>query len=188
MTKSRCPWNARDELLIRYHDEEWGVTVHDDRTHFEFLTLDGFQAGLSWSIVLKKRENFRDAFDGFDPEIIARYSDHKLEELAQNAGIIRNRMKIKATVKNAKVFLNIQKEFGSFDTFIWDVNGPALMNQFESLSEIPASTTVSDRMSKELKQRGFSFVGTTICYAYMQSAGMVNDHIVSCFRYKECLV
>jgi DNA-3-methyladenine glycosylase I len=184
--KERCPWPGNDELMIRYHDTEWGVPLHDDRKLFEFLVLDAFQAGLSWSIVLKKRENFRRAFDNFDPPKISRYTKKKMESLLKNDGIIRNRLKIEATVSNARAFLDIKKEFGSFDKYIWQfVNGKPIVSKWKTLRQIPASSPESDTMSKDLKSRGFRFVGTTICYAFMQAAGMVNDHIVSCFRYKE---
>ncbi len=182
----RCPWPAEDELMIAYHDEEWGVPVHDDRKHFEFLVLDAFQAGLNWSIMLKKRENFRKAFDNFEPEKIARYSDRKIEALLTDASIIRNRLKINSSISNAKLFLGVQKEFGSFDAFIWQfVDGEVRLNKWKRLAQLPASTRQSDNMSEALKQRGFKFVGSTICYAYMQAAGLVNDHLVSCYRYRE---
>jgi DNA-3-methyladenine glycosylase I len=162
------------------------VPVHDDRKLFEFIVLDGFQAGLSWSTILNKRENFRKAFDNFQPEIIANYDESKIENLLQDAGIIRNKLKIRATVSNAKCFLEIQKEFGTFDQYIWQfTNGKTIVNKCRKLGDIPVSTKESDAMSKDLKQRGFKFVGTTICYAFMQAAGMVNDHMVDCFRYKE---
>ena len=182
----RCDWPGADELMLKYHDEEWGTPVHDDRKWFEYITLDAFQAGLSWSIVLKKRENFRIAFDNFEPEKIAKYDETKYTELTQDAGIIRNRAKIKATITNAQAFLKIQKEFGSFDKFIWQLfDNQPIVNKWKNTNEIPASTPDSDTLSKELIARGFKFVGTTICYAFMQGAGIVNDHLVSCFRYKE---
>jgi len=182
----RCDWPGSDELMIKYHDEEWGVTNHDDLKWFEYITLDAFQAGLSWAIVLKKRENFRKAFDNFDPVIISKYDQIKIDELIQDAGIIRNKLKINATISNAKAFLKVQKEFGNFDNYIWQfVNGNPIVNQWKSIAELPASTPESDMLSKDLKSHGFKFVGTTICYAFMQSAGMVNDHLVTCFRYKE---
>lgn len=182
MTK-RCDW-AKNELAIRYHDEEWGVPIHDDRKLFELLILEGAQAGLSWDTVLAKRENYRKAFDGFDPQVVARYDDEKHAELLQNAGIIRNRLKIASATKNAKSFLAIQKEFGSFDAYLWRfVNGKPIINRRESIADIPATTELSDAISKDLKKRGFTFVGSTIVYAYMQSAGLVNDHITSCFCY-----
>lgn len=181
----RCDWPGSDELMIKYHDEEWGVTNHDDLKWFEYITLDAFQAGLSWAIVLKKRENFRKAFDNFDPVIISKYDQIKIDELIQDAGIIRNKLKINATISNAKAFLKVQKEFGNFDNYIWQfVNGNPIVNQWKSIAELPASTPESDMLSKDLKSHGFKFVGTTICYAFMQSAGMVNDHLVTCFRYK----
>ena len=184
--KQRCEWPADNDLMLKYHDEEWGTPVHDDRLWFEFITLDAFQAGLSWSIVLNKRENFRAAMDNFEPNKIAKYDENKNDELVQNAGIIRNKAKIKATINNAKAFLEIQNEFGSFDKFIWSLfNGKPIINKWKSTSEIPASTPESDKLSKELLERGFKFVGTTICYAFMQGAGIVNDHLVDCFRYKE---
>ena len=171
--------------MIKYHDEEWGVPLHDDKKLFEFLVLDAFQAGLSWSTILNKRENFRKAFDGFDYKKIAKYSDKDFERLIMDAGIIRNRLKILATIENAKQFMEIQKEFGSFDKYIWGfVNGKPLVNNFKSLKEIPAKTEISDEMSKDLKKRGFKFVGSTICYAFMQAAGLVNDHTLNCFRRK----
>lgn len=172
--------------MIAYHDEEWGVPLHDDRKLFEFLVLDAFQAGLSWRTILHKRENFRLAFDGFDAKLIARYKKRKIGQLLENAGIVRNRMKIEATVANAKVFLRVQGEYGSFDSYIWQfVGGQPKQNRWRSLKRLPASTPDSDRMSKDLKERGFKFVGSTICYAFMQAAGMVNDHLVNCFRYEE---
>ena len=183
---SSCGWPGSNELMQKYHDEEWGIPNHDDRKWFEYITLDAFQAGLSWAIVLKKRENFRKAFNNFDPKIITKYDQIKVDELIQDAGIIRNKLKINATISNAKVFLEVQKEYGSFDKYIWQfVNGKPIVNNWENISELPASTPESDMLSKDLKSRGFKFVGTTICYAFMQSAGMVNDHIVHCFRYKE---
>jgi DNA-3-methyladenine glycosylase I len=175
--------------MIKYHDEEWGTPVHDDRLWFEFITLDAFQAGLSWSIVLNKRENFREAMDNFVPEKIAQYDENKYNELVQNTGIIRNRAKIKATITNAKAFIEIQKEFGSFDKYIWQVfDNKPIVNKWKTTSEIPASTPDSDKLSKDLIDRGFKFVGTTICYAFMQGAGIVNDHLVDCFRYKQLTI
>ncbi len=172
--------------MIAYHDEEWGVPLHDDRKLFEFLVLDAFQAGLSWRTILHKRENFRLAFDDFDAQLIARYKKRKIGQLLENAGIVRNRMKIEAAVGNAKAFLRVQSEYGSFDSYIWQfVGGQPKQNRWKSLKRLPASTPDSDRMSKDLKERGFKFVGTTICYAFMQAAGMVNDHLVQCFRYEE---
>jgi DNA-3-methyladenine glycosylase I len=183
----RCPWPGQHTLAIAYHDQEWGVPVHDDYKHFEFLVLDAFQAGLSWNTILNKRENFRKAFDNFDFEKIAKYTEKKIEQLMKDEGIIRNQLKIRATVSNAIAFMKVQKEFGSFDKYIWQfTNGKTLVNKVENLSEVPAKTTVSDAMSKDLQKRGFKFVGSTICYAYMQAAGIVNDHWVGCFRHKEC--
>ena len=184
--KTSCEWPVDDDLMIAYHDEEWGVPLHDDRKLFEFLVLDAFQAGLSWRTILHKRENFRLAFDAFDAKLIARYKKRKIGQLLQNAGIVRNKMKIEATVGNAKAFLGVQSEYGSFDSYIWEfVGGKPKQNRWRSLKRLPASTPASDRMSKDLKDRGFKFVGTTICYAFMQAAGMVNDHLVKCFRYEE---
>ena len=189
MTRSssdRCPWPGDLPLMIDYHDTEWGVPLHDDRKHFEFFLLDAAQAGLSWRTVLLKRENYRKAFDGFDPAKVSRYSQARLAKLAENPGIIRNRLKIQSAVTNAQRFLEVQEEFGSFDQFIWRfVDGRPQVNRFLSVSEVPARSAESDAMSKELKGRGFTFVGSTICYAYMQAAGMVNDHLVGCFRHAE---
>jgi DNA-3-methyladenine glycosylase I len=182
---TRCPWPT-DELYIAYHDTEWGVPVHDDRLLFEYLILEGAQAGLSWHTVLKKRENYRVAFDNFNAEKIARYGDKKITELMNNAGIIRNRLKIHATIQNAKSFLKVRAEFGSFDQYIWSfVNGKPVQNRRNGMKEVPAKTEISDAMSKDLLKRGFKFVGSTICYAYMQAVGMVNDHHVTCFRHKQ---
>jgi DNA-3-methyladenine glycosylase I len=182
----RCSWAGDDPLYVDYHDREWGVPVHDDRTLFEFLILEGAQAGLSWITILRKRENYRQAFDGFDPQKIARYRQARIEKLLGNAGIVRNRLKVASTVTNAKAFLAVQKELGSFDHFIWGfVDGEPKINAWKSLAEVPASTPESDAMSKELKRRGFKFVGSTICYAFMQAVGMVNDHVVDCFRYRD---
>ena len=184
--KKRCKWCGDDSLYIKYHDEEWGVPVHDDQKLFEMLILEGAQAGLSWITVLKKRENYRQAFNNFDALKISRYSETKIEKLLQNPGIIRNKLKVKAAVTNAKAFLKVQKEFESFDKYIWQfVDHKPIVNKFEKLSEIPAKTEISDKMSKDLKKRGFKFVGSTICYAFMQACGMVNDHTTDCFRYKE---
>jgi DNA-3-methyladenine glycosylase I len=184
-TPTRCPW-ATNDLSIRYHDEEWGSPVHDDRALFEFLILEGAQAGLSWDTILKKRENYRTAFDNFDPKKIARYDRRKVQSLMKNAGIIRNRLKIASAIKNARAFLKVQEEFGSFDAYIWQfIGGAPMVNARRSMKEVPARTPESDAMSKELKKRGFSFVGTTICYAFMQAVGMVNDHLTSCFRYAQ---
>jgi DNA-3-methyladenine glycosylase I len=173
-------------LMLAYHDEEWGVPLHDDLLHFEHLVLDGFQAGLSWAIVLKKREAFRQALDGFDPGKIARYTKRTVDGLMKNPEIIRSRQKIEATISNAKVFLRVQEELGSFDEFIWQLaGGKTRQNRWRTLKQLPAHTKQSEQMSKALKERGFKFVGPTICYAYMQAAGMVNDHVVKCFRYRE---
>jgi len=183
-SKNRCAW-ANNELSIRYHDEEWGRPVHDDRTLFEFLILEGAQAGLSWNTILHKRENYRRAFDGFDPHRVARFDRRKIAQLLHDPGIVRNRLKIASAVENAKTFLRVQEEFGSFDRYIWQfVGGKPKVNRWKSLKQVPASTAESDAMSKDLKKRGFRFVGTTICYAFMQAVGMVNDHVVNCFRYK----
>jgi len=186
--KDSCNWPGNDPLMKKYHDEEWGVPVHDDRKLFEFMVLDAFQAGLSWSTVLKKRENFRKAFDNFQPKIIANYNQTKINSLLNDAGIIRNRLKIEATVSNAQKFLEIQKEFGTFDQYIWQfTGGKTKVNQWKNLSGLPASSIESDRMSKDLKKRGFKFAGTTICYAFMQAAGMINDHMVYCKRHHEII-
>lgn len=183
---ARCSWVHADPIELAYHDDEWGVPLHDDRKHFEFIILDGFQAGLSWITILRKRENFRAAFDGFDPEIVARYDDIKQQELLQNAGIVRNRLKIAAATRNAQAFLKAQEAFGSFDRYIWQfVDGETIQNAWSTMAAVPARTAASDAMSKDLKQRGFTFVGSTICYAYMQAAGMVNDHTIDCFRHRE---
>jgi len=184
--KNRCSWCGNDPLYVKYHDEEWGVPVYDDAKLFEFLILETFQAGLSWITVLKKRENFRVAFDNFDYKKISKYNEVKFEELLQNAGIIRNRLKIKATISNANLFMKIQEEFGSFSKYIWDfTNGKPIKNKAITLNEVPATTLLSDKISKDLKKRGFKFVGSTVIYAHMQATGMVNDHVVDCFRYKE---
>lgn len=188
MTKQRCEWCGSDPLYINYHDNEWGVPVHDDRTLFEMLILDGAQAGLSWITILRKRENYRKAFDNFDVAKVAKYKQNKIEELLANAGIIRNKLKINSAIQNARCFLDVQEEFGSFDSYIWQfVNGKSKVNMFRSLQELPAKTQESEAMSKDLIKHGFKFVGPTICYAFMQAAGMVNDHVVSCFRYDELL-
>ncbi len=182
----RCTW-ASNELNIPYHDTEWGVPVHDDRLLFEFLILEGAQAGLSWDTVLRKREAYREAFAGFDPAKVAGFSDSKLEKLMLNEGIIRNRLKIWSARSNAKAFLAVQKEFRSFDAYIWGFfGGKPIVNKWKGLGDVPAKTEISDAISKDLRKRGFNFVGSTIMYAFMQATGMVNDHLVSCFRYKEC--
>lgn len=184
--KSRCSWAGSDALYQAYHDTEWGVPMHDDRALFEFLILEGAQAGLSWITILKKRDAYRAAFDNFDASRIARYDAGKLESLLQNPGIVRNRLKVQAAVTNARQFLLMQEKFGSFDAFIWQfVDGVPRQNRWRTLNEVPASTPESDAMSKELKRLGFKFVGSTICYAYMQATGMVNDHTTDCFRYAE---
>ena len=182
----RCSW-ARNDLAIHYHDTEWGVALHDDRGLFEFLILEGAQAGLSWDTILAKRENYRKAFDNFDAAKIAKYSDAKCAKLLENPGIIRNRLKIASSVSNAKAFLQVQREFGSFDAYIWSfVGGKPVDGKRKEMGDVPAKTEISDAMSKDLKKRGFNFVGSTIMYAFMQATGMVNDHWTSCFRYKEC--
>jgi DNA-3-methyladenine glycosylase I len=182
----RCIWPGNDPQYCAYHDEEWGVPLHDDRALFEFLVLEGAQAGLSWITILRKRPAYRKAFDGFDAARIARYGTGKIQSLLQDAGIVRNRLKVEAAVTNARNFLEVQQEFGTFDNFIWRfVEGRPRLNRWRMPTEIPARTEVSDAMSKELKRRGFKFVGSTICYAYMQATGMVNDHTVDCFRHKE---
>lgn len=182
----RCEWADKNELERSYHDNEWGVPIHDDRTLFEFLVLEGAQAGLSWSIILRKREGYRRAFDNFDAREISRYSRADISRLIANPEIIRNRLKIAATITNARAFLQLQKEFGSFDNYIWQfVNGKPIRNSWKKITDIPSSTPESDTMSKDLQKRGFKFVGTTICYAFMQAVGMVNDHVVGCFRYGE---
>ncbi|OGV96577.1 DNA-3-methyladenine glycosylase [Microgenomates group bacterium RBG_16_45_19] len=184
--KKTCPWPSNDPLMIKYHDTEWGVPLHDDRKLFEFLVLDAFQAGLSWAIILKKRKNFRKAFDNFHPVRIAKYSAGDVKRLLNDEGIIRNRAKIEATITNARKFLEVKKEFGSFDKYIWQfTNHGTVRNGYKTLKELPAKTSQSDAMSTDLKERGFKFVGSTICYAFMQAAGMVNDHLVHCFRYKQ---
>ena len=183
---TRCEWCGTDELYVKYHDEEWGIPVHDDRVHFEMLILEGAQAGLSWITVLRKRENYRKAFDNFNVNKVARYTEKRIEKLLLNPGIIRNRLKVRSTVTNAKVFIEVQKEFGSFDKYIWQfVNGKPIVNKWKKMSELPATSKVSDALSKDLKKRGFKFVGSTIMYAHMQAIGMVNDHTTDCFRYKE---
>ncbi len=180
----RCPWSLSSELMIKYHDEEWGVPLHDDRKLFEFIVLDAFQAGLSFSTILNKRENFRKAFDDFQPGEIARYTDKRIEKLLSDEGIIRNKLKIYSTVNNAKRFVEIQKENGSFDKYIWQfTNGKIIKNHWKDVKEIPPRTVHSDAMSKSLSEIGFKFVGSTICYAFMQAAGMINDHLVKCNRY-----
>ena len=190
MSAGRCEWagseGGKDSLMIEYHDHEWGVPVHDDRMWFEFLTLEGAQAGLSWSTVLKKRARYREVFDSFDPAEVATYDEAKVASLLDDPGIIRNRLKVRSAISNAQVFLEIQEEHGSFDAFIWQfIGGEPKINRWSALSDIPATTVESDAMSRELKRLGLRFVGSTICYALMQATGMVNDHTVDCFRYPE---
>lgn len=182
----RCEW-PKNELAVRYHDEEWGVPLYDDEKLFEFLILEGAQAGLSWDTILRKREAYREAFDGFDVNKVARYTDKRVEKLLENDRIIRNRLKIASAVSNAKEFLRVQSEFGSFERYIWSfVDGKPIVNKWKLTSQIPATSPISDAISRDLRQRGFKFVGSTIVYAHMQATGMVNDHLVSCFRYREC--
>ncbi len=184
----RCDWTGDNIEMIKYHDEEWGIPVNNDRKLFEFITLDTFQAGLSWSIVLNKRENFRKAFDNFQADKIAEYNSRKVNELLKNKSIIRNRLKIEATINNAKAFLNLQKEFGSFDKYIWQfTHNKVIQNRWEKMNDVPTKTEISDAMSADLKNREFKFVGSTICYAFMQAAGMVNDHLITCFRHRELI-
>ncbi len=187
MVKKRCSWvGESNPLLLEYHDREWGVPVHDDRQHFEFLVLEGAQAGLSWSVVLNKREGYRRAFSEFDPNKVARYTDKRVQKLLLDPGIIRNRQKIEAAVRNARAFLAVQEEFDSFDAYAWRfVGGQPKVNRWKVMKQIPATSTESDAFSKDLKQRGFSFVGSTVIYAHMQAVGMVNDHLINCFRYRE---
>ncbi len=186
MQKSRCAWATKKEIDTIYHDQEWGLPVHDDQVLFEMICLEGAQAGLSWNTILNKRENYRKAFDQFDAKKIAKYDQAKEEELLQNAGIVRNKLKVKAFIKNAQAYLRLQKEHGSFDKYIWQfVDGKPIQNAWKDMSEVPAKTDISDKMSKALKKEGFSFVGSTICYAFMQATGMVNDHATHCFRYHE---
>jgi DNA-3-methyladenine glycosylase I len=184
--KIRCPWANNDPLMIEYHDREWGVPVHDDSLLFEFLILEGAQAGLSWTTILKKRENYRLAFDNFDPEKVSAYNDQKIEELVENSGIVRNKLKIRSAIVNAKLLLEIQREYGSFDNYVWKfVDGKPIQNKWKKMEDIPSSTLESENMSSDLKNRGFKFVGPTICYAFMQAVGMVNDHLIDCFRHSE---
>jgi len=187
MMVKRCAWVSADDLLmLQYHDQEWGVPVYDDRKHFEFLVLEGAQAGLSWSTVLKKREAYRRAFSGFDPEKVARYTKERIQRLTNDPAIIRNRMKIESAVRNARAFLAVQEEFGSFDAYCWRfVEGKPKQNRWKAMQQVPATSPESDAFSKDLRQRGFNFVGSTIIYAHMQAVGMVNDHLVACFRYRE---
>jgi DNA-3-methyladenine glycosylase I len=185
MNQNTCPWTGNDPLLMQYHDQEWGVPLHDDQKLFEFLILEGFQAGLSWITILKKRENFRKAFDGFDFKKVARYPKERIETLMTDRGIIRNRLKIQGAVTNARAFIELRKEFGTFDTYIWNfTDGKTIHNGFKTMKEVPAKTPLSERISEDLKRRGFKFVGPTIVYSHMQATGMVNDHLKGCFRYK----
>lgn len=184
--KPRCAWCGTDPLYVRYHDEEWGVPVHDDRRHFEFLILEGAQAGLAWITILRKRENYREAFAGFDPERVARFGKRDVERLLKNPGIVRNRLKVEGAVKNARAFLAVQEEFDGFDSYVWRfVGGKPIRNRWTQMKEVPATSAESDALSKDLKKRGFTFVGSTIVYAHMQAIGMVNDHVVDCFRHKQ---
>jgi DNA-3-methyladenine glycosylase I len=184
--KPRCAWCGTDPLYVRYHDEEWGVPVHDDRRHFEFLILEGAQAGLSWITILRKRENYREAFADFGPERVARYGKRDIERLLNNPGIVRNRLKVEGAVKNARAFLEVQEEFDGFDDYVWRfVGGKPMRNRWTQMQQVPATTPQSDALSKDLKKRGFTFVGSTIVYAHMQAVGMVNDHVVDCFRHRQ---
>lgn len=184
MSKNRCPWAGQKDFYIKYHDKEWGIPVHNDRLHFEMLCLEGAQAGLSWETILKKRENYKKLFANFDPLKVSRFSDKSLKKILENPGIVRNRLKVFSVRQNAKVFLEIQKEFNSFDKYIWKfVNNKSIKNKWKSMKEIPTKTKESDSISKDLKKRGMNFVGSTIIYAYMQATGLVNDHVTSCFKY-----
>ena len=186
MKRERCPWCGDDPLYVNYHDTEWGVPVYDDATLFEFLLLETFQAGLSWITILRKRENFRKAFDDFDYQKIAVYNEPKIASLLQDPGIIRNKLKVRSAVSNAQAFIQIQKEFGNFSKYIWDfVDGKPIQNNYKKMEDVPANTPLSDAISKDLKKHGFKFVGSTVIYAHMQATGMVNDHLTSCFRHKE---
>jgi DNA-3-methyladenine glycosylase I len=186
--KTRCEWGDSSDIYRQYHDEEWGVPVYDDRKLFEFLVLESAQAGLSWITILKRREGYRRAFADFDPVIVAQYDEHKVEELLQDTGIIRNKLKIRATISNAKAFLKVQEEFGSFSNYIWGfVGGKPIVNHYDSMKEIPAQTELAVKISKELKKRGFSFLGPTVVYSHMQATGLVNDHLTYCFRYSELI-
>ncbi|MGI6049948.1 MAG: DNA-3-methyladenine glycosylase I [Acetivibrionales bacterium] len=181
---NRCPWCGTDELYIKYHDLEWGVPVHDDKKHFEFLVLESAQAGLSWITILRKRENYRAAYDGFDPNKVAQYDEKKICELLQNEGIVRNRRKITASINNARCFLEIQKEWGNFDKYIWNfVDGTSVKGRWTDLSQVPTTSQLSDRVSKDLKSRGFTFLGSTIIYSYLQATGIIDDHLTTCFKY-----
>lgn len=187
-TKKRCDWCLKFDDYIRYHDEEWGMPVHNDRIHFEFLILEGAQAGLSWSTILKKREGYRKAFADFDPEKVARFTSSRIEKILLDPGIIRNRLKVLAAVNNARCFIEVQREFGSFDAYIWQfVEGKPIVNSWDSLKEVPATSAESDALSKDLKRRGFKFVGSTVIYAHMQACGLVNDHLTECWRYYEVM-
>ena len=182
---NRCPWCGNDELYVKYHDEEWGVPVHDDKKHFEFLVLESAQAGLSWITILRKRENYRKAYDGFDPVRVAQYDEKKIGELMQNPGIIRNRRKIEASINNARCFLKIREEFGSFDKYIWSfVDNKPVKNHWTDISQLPARSELSDRVSRDLQARGFKFLGSVIIYSHLQATGLINDHLISCFRYE----
>ncbi|TEU13068.1 DNA-3-methyladenine glycosylase I [Candidatus Bathyarchaeota archaeon] len=184
-SKVRC-WKTTDPLYIEYHDKEWGVPVHDDRTLFEFLLLEGFQAGVSWALILRKRENFRRAFDNFDPVKVSKYTEEEVERLLNDPGILRNKLKVRSAISNAQVFMKVQEEYGSFDRYVWGlVGGEPINNGFESFSEMPSKTETSEAMNKDMKKRGFKFVGPVICYSFMQAVGMVNDHLTHCFRYDE---
>lgn len=186
MTDNRCPWAGTDPLYVAYHDEEWGLPNHDDRHLFEMLILEGAQAGLSWITILRKRQRYREVFDGFDPRKVARYGERKVAALLADAGIVRNRLKVDSAIGNANAFLAVQREFGSFDAYLWTfVGGRPLVNTWKTMKEVPARTAESDALSKDLQKRGFRFVGSTICYAYMQAVGMVNDHLIDCARYRE---
>jgi DNA-3-methyladenine glycosylase I len=186
--KNRCPWPSDDKLMIKYHDKEWGVPLHNDKKLFDFLILEGFQAGLSWKTILHKRENFRKAFDNFDFNKVAKYNKRKVNSLLKDAGIIRNKLKIEGAINNAKAFLQVRKEFGTFNKYIWGfVSGKPIQNKFKTLKELPAKTKLSDKISDDLKKRGFKFVGSTIVYAHMQATGMVNDHTITCFRFREVM-
>jgi DNA-3-methyladenine glycosylase I len=182
----RCPWTSTNELMIKYHDTEWGVPLHNDNKLFEFLLLDAFQAGLSWQTIINKRENFRNAFDNFEPTLIAEYNETKYNELINNAGIIRNKLKVSSAITNARLFLELKNKYGTFSEFIWKfTNQKTIQNEFKAVTDVPAKSEISDQMSKELTKLGFKFVGSTICYAFMQATGIVNDHLTSCFRYEE---
>jgi DNA-3-methyladenine glycosylase I len=184
MSPQRCEWAGSDPLYVQYHDEEWGMPVHDDRRHLEMICLEGAQAGLSWITILRKRENYRAAFDNFDPQLVAGYGEDRVAELLANPGIVRNRLKVRAFIRNAQAFLRVQEEFGTYDAYIWRfVGGAPRVNQWQSLRELPPKTPEAEAMSKDLAKRGFTFVGPTICYAYMQACGLVNDHVVACFRH-----